>query len=684
MISMEDESIIYQEIFKNYQDTPLIIYGTGIIAARIINALKQTHNLYAVMDGKKRQGEFEGLKICDWKDIEDKEKLVLVIAALSNNYRTIFQRIKQECKKRRILIVGAYGEIISAKSWANFDQDAFLDYLKLDINQAKDAISVHDYISFDIFDTLIMRQVYEPKDIFSILEGKFIEDGVTITNFSSIRYRAGFQKNTIYEIYEKIQEETGISDELKNRMLYDEISLEKELIIVREDVKVLFDYAKSLGKRVYLISDMYFSKKILADILSLNGINGWDEIYVSCDYNKRKEEGLYQVYLDDLGEVNPSNCLHFGDNNKNDNSVPRRKGIHVFPLKSARELLGISSLDDMHELTNNQNGRLLIGAIIARLFNSPFSLSLQGGIPIIRRWITVGAAYFSILLIIYIQELISFLNSHLINGKILFAARDGYLFEKVYRSIRRWEKYRKLPQGVYLIISRKIALGLCENEAELNSFLEHYYVLKNHDVKQWMQENNFSQNKAKKRKVIYCDYLKKIGVSIDEVNIFFEVFSMGTAQHFLKDCFKKDLLGYYLIRYFDHKDITEKIESVYTVDDEFQKNYPVVPSFRLFEWCFSSPYPSACEIKESGQIVYDSNERTNEEMAAMLDMQNGAEMVALLYLKYCRNDEELDKGILFNIYSHLYESVYEGETKNIFNQNLTMFYADNFTKAYNR
>ncbi|MBR2215364.1 MAG: hypothetical protein IJ849_06355 [Selenomonadaceae bacterium] len=664
---MQNKRSIYQNVFGVYKNYSIIIYGTGVIASDIVDALKDTYDLYAVMDQTRRHGEFNGIKIIDWDDMIE-EGYVLIVAAASHHYLSIYQRIKYECEKRRILIIGAYGEIISTKAWAQFDMTPFHDYLKLNINDAKLAISEHDYISFDVFDTLLVRQVYEPADVFSIIEDEIIKERLEIADFAFLRGKIGLKKNNIYETYEQLQKETGISDTLKEHLLYLEIAIEKEVLLVREDVKILFNYAKSLGKEISIISDMYLPKELLAEILSLKGISGWNNIYVSCDYRCNKEDGLYQVYLESMNESDTSLFLHFGDNPQNDDRVPRDLGMHVFPLKSPKELLSISTLNSLFELTGSYSGRLLVGAVIARLFNSPFSVSEQGGVPIIRKWETVGAAYFAIFVIIYYQQLFSYLKTHPVNGKILFTARDGYIFEKIYSIIRQWPKYKSLPLAVYLFISRRLVFDLCRNDTDLIGFLEHYYVLNNSDIKIWMQEQLAPAQNVMERRIQYRSYLQQIGLETDRNNIFFEVYSMGTVQHFSRSYLGDNLTGLYLMRYYKDIKFDDKIESVYTIDENFQKDYPFMRNVQLFEWCFSSPHPSIYAIDAMGKPLYYSDWRLPKDIMAMLAMQKGVHDVTIYFFKYCRDDDQLDKDIAPKIHSHLYESVFESETKSIFDK----------------
>lgn len=58
----------------------------------------------------------------------------------------------------------------------------------------------------------------------------------------------------------------------------------------------VFTQLREHGKRLVITSDMYLSKAFLSELLQKNGYGGYEELYVSCEYEKSKAEGsLYEV-----------------------------------------------------------------------------------------------------------------------------------------------------------------------------------------------------------------------------------------------------------------------------------------------------------------------------------------------------------------------------------------------------
>lgn len=106
-----------------------------------------------------------------------------------------------------------------------------------DYNAAKPLIESRNVISFDIFDTLLVMPYADPKDA--------------------------------VDHYEKLKGADKFKGTLKLESDFKKIILQPH----SENVE-LFNYAKSLGKKVIIVSDMYISSKNLTEILNKNGIDG--------------------------------------------------------------------------------------------------------------------------------------------------------------------------------------------------------------------------------------------------------------------------------------------------------------------------------------------------------------------------------------------------------------------------
>jgi len=186
----------------------------------------------------------------------------------------------------------------------------------------KQIIKHSKVVSFDVFDTLLLRNVPHPQDIFTIIEEKH-----QIYNFKKKRIQAEIQARktnfyneiTLNEIYQF----------LPNIDMAYEIEVEKESLFLNLEIYDLYQYAKDLNKTIIVISDMYLDKETLSQILHKNHLDAIEKIYVSSEYRLTKKEGaLYERVLQDLNIKNPNNVLHIGDNTLSDVIMAKEKGIN--------------------------------------------------------------------------------------------------------------------------------------------------------------------------------------------------------------------------------------------------------------------------------------------------------------------------------------------------------------------
>lgn len=202
-------------------------------------------------------------------------------------------------------------------------------------------LSKYDYISFDIFDTLIKRNVKSPSDVFRLVEKVYnnnyaIDNQDKIFNFKQIREKALLNAERQYnkkvcsldEIYECIQIDKAILEQLKQI----EIETELEVCVCNYPIAEVFHMLKKKGKKLILISDMYLSSTVLTKMLKKCGINEYDFLFVSCEYGCRKTDGtLYQMVCRKIG-VEPSQIAHVGDGWKNDIIRAKQNKLKTFHI----------------------------------------------------------------------------------------------------------------------------------------------------------------------------------------------------------------------------------------------------------------------------------------------------------------------------------------------------------------
>ena len=198
-------------------------------------------------------------------------------------------------------------------------------------------------VSFDVFDTLLLRPCSAPIDIFRIV-GRLC--GFDCEQFVKMRRAAerearnvcfwGNEDVTLTEIYEQMEKCFCLSKKKSQECMDMELEVEAKLLYQRKSAKRLFDAAIASGKKVLIISDMYLPSTFIENILKKNGYDGYYKLYVSSEYMVCKGTGnLFKKALKDLETfgIEARSVIHIGDNPKTDIEAAERCGIRacLFP-----------------------------------------------------------------------------------------------------------------------------------------------------------------------------------------------------------------------------------------------------------------------------------------------------------------------------------------------------------------
>lgn len=198
-------------------------------------------------------------------------------------------------------------------------------------------LSIYDVVSFDIFDTLIVRPFWEPSDLFYLLQSDKCSKEIAQKRINA--EKKARKKNvsvkdeiTLNEIYAELDENIGL---LKNK----EIELEIELCKPRRSIKCIYEQAVDQGKIIICISDMYLPHDVIRTMLNKCGYDKVDRVFLSSEYLKTKAQGsLYDVVLKEL-KVEANKVIHFGDNYLADIISAENKGIKTFFCKTIRDII---------------------------------------------------------------------------------------------------------------------------------------------------------------------------------------------------------------------------------------------------------------------------------------------------------------------------------------------------------
>ena len=318
-----------------------------------------------------------------------------------------------------------------------------------------------EYISFDVFDTLIQRPIWEPSDIFLLMENECLEIPAWFSevrklsehNCRKLKHIADrkVEDITLSDIYAYMVKEFNISEQTAEMLMAKELDFELNLCYSRNAGQELYQLAIAAGKKIILISDMYLGSDVIAAILSRCGYLKYEKLFVSSDYKKLKAtKSLYNAVTDALN-TSSSHILHIGDSLQNDVEMARAAGFDTAYLPKATDVFcnrissiytgdafkdiycGNNFLFDSREFIKQLPLRCAAAVVATKMFDNPFRSfnhkSMYNADPYYVGYMALGMHVWGVAKWIY--------DSAVQNGysTIIFLARDGYIIKHAFDTI---------------------------------------------------------------------------------------------------------------------------------------------------------------------------------------------------------------------------------------------------------
>ena len=219
-------------------------------------------------------------------------------------------------------------------------------------------------ISVDIFDTLLLRAVSKPIDLFELIWREAEKrDIARISMYPKeyMKFRVEMERRArlnavnrevnlddIYQMYPDYI--TDNLDALKNL----EVEFEKKYCYANPIVLSWLEDAKQQGCKIVLVSDMYLKSGEIKEILQWNSVEGslFDDVIVSNEYSCNKQNGeLFDILFEKYPSIQPNEILHIGDNKNADYEQPLKRGMQAFHYKAVPEAM--NSIFDYEKIRHN-------------------------------------------------------------------------------------------------------------------------------------------------------------------------------------------------------------------------------------------------------------------------------------------------------------------------------------------
>lgn len=681
----------------------IAIYGIGRRTATLLPGITD-YNITGLLDRDKNN---VGKELCDIKvipidNIEEKADLIIINSDPSN-YEIIFKRISG---KVTIPVYYADGRLacLSDKD-KSYEQN---EYWKSSYEELKDKIDQADIVSFDIFDTLIMRKIFSPEDVFRLLGEKIKAELKLDCNITGIRAQVAAKCGpfaTINEIYEKIKKQIDLTDKNISDIMQLEKKTDMDLCIARKDIAELYEYCIEFGKEVYLISDMYYTLQDIKRLLDKCGLSVIDDrhIWISCEKKKDKISGsLWKEYSSVVGKN--AKCIHIGDNKIGDIENSKKYGINSYYVMSGKDMLMNSSLSELAANVNTVSDSICLGLVIAKLFNSPFALCSTNGKVSYDDSEIYGYCVYGPLLEKFLIWL--YYNSRKDGiDKLLFFARDGYFLEKDYKIVSELLNDGYKQDWCYLPISRRlIYMATMKSEDDLKRVVAFPYVgtfadyMKSRfeitvtdataeyndrqinavgdsqNILNWIQPyKDKIMEQAKRERENYLDYLKsdgdmQAGLSYGTVDVGY----YGTNQYYLQRLTGIKTKGYCFYSCLSNKNEYVKYISMkgcFQYDKDYDADESLIRKKAIYvETFITAPNGMAKYIDEENNVVCENNKKSQQYFSIKETVNNGVVKFILDYLKYveknslCNNCTRSMKNRKISIEDMIFDVSLKGKT----------------------
>lgn len=266
--------------------------------------------------------------------------------------------------------------------------------------------------SFDIYDTIIARNTYNPTDIFDIIEKTF-----PYNNFKSLRIesekKSPMNIDSIYNEFKKITNET---DDVIIKLKQFELDTE-----IKNSYLIIPTY-NLIKDGDILISDMYYDKNILKNILNQLGFSKNVKIF-SSSIGKSKADGSMYVHVLEKYKIN----THYGDNVISDFENAKKNKINA-------QLINISSLNKTELFFKNNNYNIFTLFIRRFRLQNPYELDSYN------YNLYNDQICFNIPLLIMISYSLNKIMIDENRDTLLCMTRDGCLLEYIFKTL--YPKYK--------------------------------------------------------------------------------------------------------------------------------------------------------------------------------------------------------------------------------------------------
>lgn len=382
--------------------------------------------------------------------------------------------------------------------------------INLDSKKIIEQIEPYPVVTFDVFDTLVKRNVTSFRDIVHLMDKEYF-------NMTGKRLPFYFYRERVHapKVVRKKKEarEVFLDDiysvlHIDDRELLKQIECKAELECVTRNPVIfqVYEYCVKHNKQVFAISDMYLTKEQILLMLQKCGYD-MEKIYVSQEYDASKTDGRLFMHFLEENRINPKNVIHIGDNFEADICGAKKVGLRALHIPNLNhEPIYMEKSKFTYSLKEN---------ILYQSLNNGL-LSLDDDIEKIGYEVLGAALYY------YTK----WLHKQIIRNnikKLYFLSRDGYLLMKAYELLYQHEDVERY----YLSISSKSVKKAYQNINNQKELLVQYLKQNQMYGKAGIVDIGWGGHLHKMLKEVTTDFSDIYGFYFGTFKMFYENVSDG-------------------------------------------------------------------------------------------------------------------------------------------------------------
>ncbi len=348
------------------EDKKIALYGTGVNAETIIKELEEL-NIIALIDESNIGKYMYGKKIISFESAVFLSVDIIIIAAEARAEREIVKRIAKDCLSHNIQLINMYG--CNAINAIREDICQEIRYYDLSGEDIERDIKENNVICLELMGVLCESRYYNQESLWRHLEKAHGIKQFLYNRRQAEKQRPRYWPYDIAGIYSTYLVNTfaDISETKELCNLEEELFLDS--IVPRDKMLELFQYAVDEGKRIYLVSDLPYSKNLVYELLEKIGIKKSVPLIQENIAQQTFSAGLIRTAM---GADFNDKILYLGRKESLGYFVAKSYGMKCLMIKDTWAYLQELGLNLVEGHTDDSEKLDAVKAWAVKEYNSPF------------------------------------------------------------------------------------------------------------------------------------------------------------------------------------------------------------------------------------------------------------------------------------------------------------------------